>query len=328
MNEKLIDNIIEDYSLRELQIISSGILSEHKATNNFIKQFKADHDSHRFYKNVIKWYVKKHEHFPEAPFVDLYFNYGPNNGGLGDRFIMVSAFLSVMDYFDRDSVIFICDSKERNRWENHSEKLLCENFYQIIDFFHFKRPKNKITTVHLNKKLSWSETYEMNKSNYKNTYHKELKKLSLPKGRTDMNNIFDIVHNKIWTDGTYWPIDFPIREKRKNVCYMFYDKDKDKVTEKQRMNIEILIRKFPEITFFPLEDFNYSRNVELLQMSNFIFATEGMWTHLSRAMKVNTVAHTTNESINEEINNQGHFSSPRFDKCLSKVENLCIDLMK
>ena len=38
MNEKLIDNIIEDYSLRELQIISSGILSEHKATNNFIKR--------------------------------------------------------------------------------------------------------------------------------------------------------------------------------------------------------------------------------------------------------------------------------------------------
>ena len=112
------------------------------------------------------------------------------------------------------------------------------------------------------------------------------------------------------------------------ICYMFYDKDKDKVTEKQRMNIEILIRKFPEITFFPLEDFNYSRNVELLQMSNFIFATEGMWTHLSRAMKVNTVAQTTNASINKEINNQGHFSSPRFDKCLTKVENLCIDLMK
>ena len=54
-----IDNIINDYTLRELQIISSRILSEHEATNNFIKQFKADHDSHRFYKNVINWYVKK-----------------------------------------------------------------------------------------------------------------------------------------------------------------------------------------------------------------------------------------------------------------------------
>ena len=52
-----IDNIINDYSLRELQIISSRILSEHEATNKFIKQFKADHDSHQFYKNVIKWYI-------------------------------------------------------------------------------------------------------------------------------------------------------------------------------------------------------------------------------------------------------------------------------
>lgn len=328
MNNKLIDSIIQDYSLRELQIISSRILSKHEATNNFIKQFKADHDSQQFYKNVIKWHVKKYEHFPETPFVDLYFDYVPNNGGLGDRFIMVSAFLGVMDYFDRDSVIYISGSKERNRWEIHSEKLLCENFYQIIDFFHFKRPKNKITTVHLNKKLSWPETHEMNKSNYENTYDKELKKLSLPNGSNHLNNVFEIVHNKIWTDGTYWPIDFPIREKRKNVCYMFYDKNKDKVTEKQRMKIEILIRKFPKITFFPLEDFNYSRNVEILQMSNFIFATEGMWTHLSRAMKVNTVAQTTNVNINKEINNQGHFSSPRFDKCLTKVENLCIDLMK
>ena len=60
-----IDNIINDYTQRELQIISSRILSEHEATNNFIKQFKADHDSHQFYKNVIKWYIKKYNRFPE-----------------------------------------------------------------------------------------------------------------------------------------------------------------------------------------------------------------------------------------------------------------------
>ena len=50
----IIDDIIEDYSVRELQIVSSKILSEHEATNNFIKKFKADHDSHQFYRNVIK----------------------------------------------------------------------------------------------------------------------------------------------------------------------------------------------------------------------------------------------------------------------------------
>ena len=96
---------------------------------------------------------------------------------------------------------------------------------------------------------------------------------------------------------------------------------------------------FPEITFIPLENIvyryddpfkntNLNDKIEILSKSHFIFATEGMWTHLSRAMKVNTVAHTTNVNINNEINNQGHFSSPRFDKCLTEVENLCIDLMK
>tara|TARA_B000000609_G_C24007894_1_gene258511 strand:+ start:380 stop:577 length:198 start_codon:yes stop_codon:yes gene_type:complete len=63
MNNK-IDYILEDFTLRELQITSSKILSEHNATNNFIKQFKADHDSHQFYKNVILWYIKTYEKFP------------------------------------------------------------------------------------------------------------------------------------------------------------------------------------------------------------------------------------------------------------------------
>ena len=49
MNEKLIDNTIQDYSLRELQIYSSKILSVCGATNSFITQFKADNDSQQFY---------------------------------------------------------------------------------------------------------------------------------------------------------------------------------------------------------------------------------------------------------------------------------------
>lgn len=63
---KMIDNILEDYSIRELQILSSKILSKHDATNNFIKKFKADHDSHQFYKNVIKWYIEKYKKFPDV----------------------------------------------------------------------------------------------------------------------------------------------------------------------------------------------------------------------------------------------------------------------
>ena len=62
----MIDDILKDYTLRELQLLSSKILSEHQATNNFIKQFKADHDRHQFYKNVIKWYIEKYQRFPDV----------------------------------------------------------------------------------------------------------------------------------------------------------------------------------------------------------------------------------------------------------------------
>tara|TARA_B100001939_G_scaffold222168_1_gene191175 strand:- start:8328 stop:8516 length:189 start_codon:yes stop_codon:yes gene_type:complete len=62
----MIDEILKDYSLRELQIASSQILSEHDATNNFIKKFRADHDSQEFYKNVIKWYIETYKKFPDV----------------------------------------------------------------------------------------------------------------------------------------------------------------------------------------------------------------------------------------------------------------------
>lgn len=62
----MIDEIINDYTNRELQILSSTILSNHNATNNFIKQFKADHDSQQFYKNVIRWYIEKYKKFPDV----------------------------------------------------------------------------------------------------------------------------------------------------------------------------------------------------------------------------------------------------------------------
>ena len=66
MNDELIEEMLKDYTLRDLQVYSSVILSEHNATNNFIKQFKADHDSHQFYKNVIKWYIKEYQKFPDV----------------------------------------------------------------------------------------------------------------------------------------------------------------------------------------------------------------------------------------------------------------------
>jgi len=65
IDDLTVKNIVNDYTLRELQILSSKILSQHESTNNFIKQFKSDHDSHQFYKNVIIWYIKKYEKMPD-----------------------------------------------------------------------------------------------------------------------------------------------------------------------------------------------------------------------------------------------------------------------
>ena len=44
-----------------------------------------------------------------------------------------------------------------------------------------------------------------------------------------------------------------------------------------------------------------------------------MWTHLSRAMKVPTIAYTTIPEWNREINQQGHFCSSNFEECLFEV---------
>ena len=55
---------LKDLTLRELQIESSTALSLSNSTNTFIKQFKADHNSHQFYKNVIKWFMQKHNCMP------------------------------------------------------------------------------------------------------------------------------------------------------------------------------------------------------------------------------------------------------------------------
>ena len=58
-------SVIDEMSVRELQIMSSKILSNENATSGFIKQFNADHDSVQFYKNVILWYAEKNNELPE-----------------------------------------------------------------------------------------------------------------------------------------------------------------------------------------------------------------------------------------------------------------------
>ena len=57
---------IDKLSLRELQKESARALSTMQATNDNIWQFnnQAHHDSQRWYKAVIEWYVKEYGDLP------------------------------------------------------------------------------------------------------------------------------------------------------------------------------------------------------------------------------------------------------------------------
>jgi Leucine-rich repeat (LRR) protein len=57
---------LNDLTLRELQTESARALSTIEATNNNIWQFNkaAHHDSHKWYKAVIEWYVKEYGDLP------------------------------------------------------------------------------------------------------------------------------------------------------------------------------------------------------------------------------------------------------------------------
>ena len=57
---------INDLSIRELQKESARALSTMQATNNNISQFNklAHHDSHLWYKAVIKWYIEQYGDLP------------------------------------------------------------------------------------------------------------------------------------------------------------------------------------------------------------------------------------------------------------------------
>jgi hypothetical protein len=66
---------IDNLSLRELQKESARALSTMQATNNNIWQFnkEAHHDSQKWYKAVIKWYVGEYGNLPSkaGPGVDV-----------------------------------------------------------------------------------------------------------------------------------------------------------------------------------------------------------------------------------------------------------------
>jgi hypothetical protein len=56
--------LINTFDRRELQLEAARVVASHKATNGWIKKFKADHDSEEFYRNAIRWYVNEYGGLP------------------------------------------------------------------------------------------------------------------------------------------------------------------------------------------------------------------------------------------------------------------------
>jgi hypothetical protein len=83
-----------------------------------------------------------------------------------------------------------------------------------------------------------------------------------------------------------------------------------------------------EYLFVRLEDVNYKKNVELLSKSVLLIASEGMWTHLSRAMGIDTIAYSRDLVFIEEFNSTGHFCAGNFEECLTKLKEKCTNLTK
>ena len=105
--------------------------------------------------------------------------------------------------------------------------------------------------------------------------------------------------------------------------------EKNKSINEFMMNkFKKLTQKFSNLKFQRLEDSNFSKNVELLSQSHLLISSEGMWTHLSRAMKIDTIAFTDLTEFINEFNIQGHFSSGNFDDCLNVLKTKCINLLK
>ena len=129
--------------------------------------------------------------------------------------------------------------------------------------------------------------------------------------------------------GHYWPIDFKPKPKIL-ISYMFYmNVEENKSINDFMLNkFKNVTQKFSNLTFQRLEDFNFSKNVELLSQSHLLIASEGMWTHLSRAMKIDTIAFTNLIEFINVFNSQGHFCSGNFEECLNKLIEKCTTLTK
>ena len=224
-------------------------------------------------------------------------------GGLGDKFMMLSNILTHRKKYDDDSILYLVNDGPNRSFLND-----IKNLNDIVNFFKFKEPKFDIEIkLMTNEKLTLNDFHKLNFKN-KN---------------------FSNITEKLLKYRSYWPLNFK-KDKKNKICWMLYTDN----TLKEKIISPTNIKKFNAFvgTFNyenePLKKFNYSKNIKILSESKILLASEGVWTHVSRAMNVFTIAYSLNEDWIREINDQGHFCSSDFEECLFKLSEKCIEVMK
>lgn len=233
------------------------------------------------------------------------------HGGLGDKFYMLSDILTHRSLYEDDSILYLVTNHN-----NESFIPLGKNaFKSLVNFFHFKSPNFNIETHIVSKDCTTLNDIWVNNLKY--------------------NKNFDKINNDLLSLGKYWPIDF-VRNEQNKFCWILYEFDKEEhmkffnkaksfQLQNEKCVTDVDISKFLTMCeYLPirnqrLEDRNFAKNVQILSESKFILASEGMWTHLSRAMKIPTIAYSKIKEWIEEMNQQGHFCSPVFEECLFEV---------
>ena len=245
-------------------------------------------------------------------------------GGLGDKFCMFSIILTHRSLYEDDSILYLMTRG------GSFISVKNDGFQSMIDFFHFVQPD-----FHIESKIIHPQEHGLNDAyniNFKSNFG------------------FEELNIKLQRDGNYWPINFTRKIKSK-FCYMLYELENNHMNEKieyyenlEKLNKNETNKKLKWFTlqnekcftqqdmekfytlceYLPikgerLEDRNFAKNVQILSESKFIVASEGMWTHLSRAMKIPTIAYTNIPEWNDEINSQGHFCSPNIEEVFFEV---------
>jgi len=249
-----------------------------------------------------------------------------NQPGLGDRFVMTSNILSTINHHrDKHCVvdIFLKTHPPNTLQEQYLNFI---DFYDVIDFFHFERPQEKITT----------NVIDEEPPPYPPLHRRTPRKRKNITGNVVCHNYnmrldeYMRSNYSLYNHGKYWPITYDKTVKKKLITFMFYVKDNPNRQFEHKFITTEEEKEFNKLKnyyhFVRLEDINYKRNVELLSQSHLFIASEGMWTHLSRAMNVDTIAYTKDEDFIYEFNNQGHFASGNFDEFLIKLKEKCTAL--